>query len=156
MNQKLEKFGKLGVQRVRELLADLDINAFGNLSNSINYVVTEKENFDNLTIKGDSYFSSALIGRDKNKTNSGGLFEAIQRWVKLGKYGINPNNKGIAYAITKTIAREGSYKFRNKNIALRNKKALDELIDRFVEDVSKEYAKSQSTQIVNRIKLVIK
>lgn len=152
----LDDFGKIGVMRVRELLETLGINAFGNLSNSVNYIVTESDLMDTLTIKADSYFTSALIGRRENQTNSGGLFSAIQEWVKLGKYGIDPNDKGIAYAITKTIAKSGSYKFRNKQIAEANKQALNELLDIFVNDLNESLLSFESTQIKERIKLMIK
>ena len=152
----LDDFGKIGVMRVRELLETLGINAFGNLSNSVNYIVTETETIESLTIRADSYFTSALIGRGENKTNSGGLYEAIKEWVKLGKYGIDPNDKGIAYAITKTIAKSGSYKFRNQQIAEQNKKALNDLLDIFVNDLNEQLLSFESTQIKERIKLMTK
>lgn len=152
----LDNFGKIGVMRVRELLEQLGVNAFGNLSNSVNYVVEEGDLVDSLIIKADAYFTSSLIGRRENQTNSGGLFEAIQEWVKLGKYGIDPNNKGIAYAITKTIAKSGSYKFKNQAIAEKNKAALNELLNVFVNDLNNSLKSYEQAQVIEKIKLVIK
>ena len=154
--KSLQDYGNDAVLRIRELLEVLNINAFGNLSNSITFEVLENDNFDELIIKADSYFTNALLGRGANTSNSGGLLEGIQAWVKLGKYGIDPSDKGIAYAITKKIAKEGSYKFRNQEEAEKNKNALNELLDIFVNDLQQGYAKTEIANVVERIKLEIR
>lgn len=56
-------------------------------------------------------------GRGENKSNTGGLVDAIYEWLKYKKYGISYKDDkerlSIAIAIARKIAKEGSYKFRN-------------------------------------------
>ena len=80
---------------------------------------------DNIVVQ-DSFFSKKVLayalaideGRKKNSVDSGGLFDAIYEWVGFKKYGItyktDSRRKGIAYAITRKIAEEGSAKARGK------------------------------------------
>lgn len=91
--------------------------AFGKMRKSV-------LSLDNV-IATDSFFSKKVLayagaidhGRRSNTTNSGGLYDAIYDWVALKKYGIkystDSERKSIAIAITKNIAKRGSYKHRN-------------------------------------------
>lgn len=72
----------------------------------------------------DSFFSKKVLayataidkGRGKNDKNSGGLYDAIYDWVGLKKYDIkysnNKERKSIAFAITRKIAKRGTWKFK--------------------------------------------
>lgn len=56
-------------------------------------------------------------GRGRTKNPSGGLWQGIYDWLSLKKYGIQWKNdkerRGIAFAITKKIGKEGTYKRNN-------------------------------------------
>lgn len=57
-------------------------------------------------------------GRGPNVRNSGGLYLAIFDWLQYKKYGLKwsspEERQNLAFAITRKIAKSGSFKFRNK------------------------------------------
>lgn len=57
-------------------------------------------------------------GRGPNKNNTGGLYQAIYDWLQYQKYGFRwrseKERRGLAFVITRKIAREGSAKFRGR------------------------------------------
>ena len=68
---------------------------------------------------GTQYTTAIDKGRPPNKTNNGGLKESIYNWLQYRKYGLDwqteSQRKSLAFVITRKIAREGTYKFRNKS-----------------------------------------
>lgn len=63
------------------------------------------------------YYEAIDKGRGKNVSNSGGLVSAIYEWLQFKKYGFNYSNDkerlGKAIAISRKMAKEGSFKHRN-------------------------------------------
>ena len=79
------------------------------------YIVSENK----FTQFGTEYTVAIDKGRPPNSTNSGGLKESIYNWLQYRKYGLDwqteSQRRGLAFVITRKIAREGTYKFRNKS-----------------------------------------
>ena len=89
-----------------------------------------------------------------NKINSGGLWGAIYEWLELKKYGINyqtdQEKKGIAFAISKTIAKKGSYKHRNKSKRTKIiESAIKKTLPSLLADLTKIQVEEKTKQIVS-------
>lgn len=123
---------------LQDSLAQNNVNASGNLSRSIEVRIDDKEDTLIGQVLAERYIDFVDKGRGKTRNFTGGLLQAIKEWVKLGKYGINPSNEGIAYAITKKITNEGSFLFRNKI----NKNIVGKLLnENRLNDITKELSK---------------
>ena len=87
-----EAFLKFRKNLIDAILADPDyktVKAFGKFENFIKSSESYRVSDDRFTQFGTPYTPSLDDGRGKNKTNSGGLREAIYEWLELKKYGID-------------------------------------------------------------------
>lgn len=68
-------------------------------------------------LTGVGYWGAIDKGRSPNRSNSGGLRQAIYEWLSFKKYGFNWKSErertSLSFAISRSIAKKGSYKFRN-------------------------------------------
>ena len=98
---------------IRKGFQEKNINASGNASRSLRSEITDKK----YTLFGVDYIDAAEVGRGRNRSSTGGLFQGVYQWLQYKKYGIrysdDKERRSIAFAIMKTIAESGSYKFRN-------------------------------------------
>ena len=93
------------------------VNASGNMKRSIlditNVVATDKSFIKYVA----GYYEPIDKGRGRNRSNTGGLWQAIYEWLEFKKYNLNWNDekerRSIAHAIVRNMAKKGSYKFRN-------------------------------------------
>ena len=129
---------------IKAILADPDyktVKAFGRFEDFIKSSESYRLSEDRFIQFGTPYTPSLDSGRGKNKTNSGGLREAIYEWLELKKYGIDYKDDkervGISYAIAKTIAKKGSYKHRNVS---KRTKIIQKAIDKTLPDLLKDLA----------------
>ena len=88
------------------------VRASGNAINSL----AEEVNENTYILKGAGYWGAIDKGRGPNRTNTGGLRQGIYEWLKYKKYGFNwsteKQRKSMSFAISKSIAKKGSYKFK--------------------------------------------
>lgn len=142
----LEKqLGKV-VKDLQTELANQNVNASGSLSRSLEVQIIENDTTIQGIVLANRYIGAVDKGRGPTKNFTGGLLQAIKQWVKLGKYGIDPNNKGIAYAITKNITKQGSYLFRN-NI---NKNIVGNVVNQNKIDSIAKALEQESIKIISK------
>lgn len=136
------------VQAIRSNIASAGQNASGKTSNSLEATVTENDDFAKLTISGAPWFFTLETGRRPGKMPP---VSAIQRWIDTKP--ISGATKGLAWAISKTIAKSGSKLFREggrkdifSNVITENKVA--EITDR----IANITAKATADSIIERYK----
>jgi len=125
---------------IKQSLASENVNAFGTLSRSIQVVVTENNDFVKGQVLAERYIDTVDKGRKPTTNFTGGLLQAIQAWLQLGKYGLDSNNKGLAYAITRNITKFGTKTFRegkDRNIVKSNftEERLQKIIDKLQDEI---------------------
>lgn len=134
---------------LRAAFAQNNVNASGALSNSLEVQISTSNTQINGKLLANSYIDTVDTGRAPNQTNSGGLLEGIRDWLRYGKYGL-PNTERVAIAITRNIARKGSYLYRNKiDRKIVSGIINDNRIDKILERIASEYR----TEAVNNLKV---
>ncbi len=129
------------------------VKAFGEFEDFIKSNNSYKVSEDRFIQFGTPYTDALDIGRGKNKSNSGGLRGAIYEWLGLKKYGIDyaddKERRGISYAISKKIAKEGS--FKNRNVSARTR-IIEEAIEKTLPDLIKDLTLIKAEE--ERIKII--
>jgi len=152
-----EAFLKFRDNLIKAIIANPDYKkakAFGNFEDFIKSAQSYNVSNTKFTQFGTNYTIEIDKGRGKNKINSGGLLGAIYEWLELKKYGINYSDdkerESIAYAITKTIAKKGSFKHRNKS---KRTQIIDSSIRKtlpgLLADLTKVQVEEKTKQIVS-------
>ena len=147
----LEEIGSNTVDDIRALLRDSDINASGRLPASVRSAVSEAEDRTTFRVYANSYIDTALEG---TPPGSGFeiLYQNLKTWVKLGKYGIDPNSKTAAYFIARRIVGEGSKKYREPALAKAGVDKFNLIVQDTVTEITAKVAgdvKTKFIQILN-------
>ncbi|MCH2216601.1 MAG: hypothetical protein MK076_00740 [Flavobacteriales bacterium] len=152
-----EAFLKFRANLIEAILSNpdyKDAKAFGEFEAFIKSAKSYKITDNSFVQFGTNYTIEIDKGRGKNKINSGGLWGAIYEWLELKKYGINyqtdQEKKGIAFAISKTIAKKGSYKHRNKSKRTKIiESAIKKTLPSLLADLTKIQVEEKTKQIVS-------
>ncbi|MGL5132407.1 MAG: hypothetical protein ACRC78_07760 [Planktothrix sp.] len=138
-------------RELQDSFAKNDVNASGALSNSLEVKVQTLSNKINGQLLAFSYIDTVDTGRAPNQTNSGGLLDGIKNWLLYGKYGL-PNTEMVASAISRSIARKGSYLFRNKiDRKIVTSIVSDDRIDKIITRLSSEF----EAEVINNLKKAV-
>jgi hypothetical protein len=152
LKRLLNLYGELFVREYRKRLKADGTYASGRASRSLEYGVTIGQLQSELSVLGERYITAISDGRGKNKKMPPST--AILRWMKdkgvrlrdsKGRFAVLSDYKmrGIAYAIARSIGREGTIKrFNNTgtgliDIVYNNIKDTfgDEILEAFGEDI---------------------
>lgn len=138
---------------IRKGFQQKNINASGNASRSLRSEITEKS----YILFGADYIEAAEKGRGKNRSSTGGLFNGVYNWLQYKKYGItyrdDKERRGIAFAIMKKIAKEGSYKFRNP---AKQTNVIEQAIESINKDIVKEFIIFTKETELQKLRKVLK
>ena len=97
---------------------------------------------------GVDYYQEIDKGRGPNRTNSGGLRAGIYEWLQYKKYGFNwkddKERASLSFAISRSIAKKGSFKHRNKG---RQTKIFNTAIEKSLPLLGAELAKQRAEEI---------
>jgi hypothetical protein len=108
-----EKFDKRLKEEIRKGYDSSGVKASGRAGRELNEDIGDKK----YTLSGVGYWGAVDKGRSPNRANSGGLRQSIYDWLQYKKYGFNwrteQERKSLSFAIAKSIAKKGSFKFRN-------------------------------------------
>lgn len=131
------------VTDLKSELLKKNVNASGSLSKSLEVTIQEDKDTIIGRILANRYIDTIDKGRGKTTKFTGGLLEAIQEWLKLGKYNL-PNTKGVAYAIVTNITKRGSYLHRNninRNVvgSVFSEETIQELQDKIADSTIKNF-----------------
>ena len=98
------------------------------------------------------YARQAERGRGPTRNPTGGLWAAIYEWLELKKYGItyadDKERKGIAWAITTTIRRQGSYNYRRGIDAKIFERALEKNLPVLLKNLGGSYSDEYQQNLI--------
>lgn len=127
--------------------------AFGNfeafIKSNSSYIATELK-FKQL---GTNYTKALDKGRGANLSNTGGLKQSIYDWLILRKYGLEwrteKERQTLAFLITRKIAKEGTFKHRNKS---KRTEIIESSIESTTPRLFEDLKSNEVTKIVTQIK----
>ena len=129
----LEEFGKRLVDKYREELKTRNKNATGKLAKTAKYVVKSGHTYIFVALNLEDYWKWVEGGRGPNVRNTGGLREAIAKWIdakpvipRPDKNGRLPTKKQLSFLITRKIATKG---IKPTNIFANSVEAIYEQMD---------------------------
>jgi len=138
-------------RELQDAFSKNDVNASGALSNSLEVKIQTLSTKINGQLLAFAYIDTVDTGRAPNQTNSGGLLDGIRNWLSYGKYGL-PNTERVAIAISRNIARKGSYLYRNKiDRKIVSSIVNDDRIDKIIIRLASEF----ETEVINNLKKAV-
>lgn len=146
INEKdIKELGQLIINELGKELIKQDHKATGNLISSLNYRVENSLLSTDLIIEMNDYGTWVNLGRKKGAAKV--PIKALVEWIK--QKGIETNNKkvvGIAFAIQKTIEREG---IPTTNSRKRGKRVgfVDDVIDRLRLEIEQRITELASKEV---------
>ena len=141
----LKTYGQIGVDVLRQAIAPID--ATGKTQNSIRYVVIEEE--DRLIFLARNYFHLLEKGRRPTSKNpSPAMIENLTEYAKARGM---ENPKSAAWAIAKTINKEGDKTFRKGGRVL-----YSDVMDTFTKDLREALAKDFGLTMKKELKAAFK
>ena len=115
------------IKRIQVEMENQGINASGNLSNSLEYRITDEGDGTHIQVLADPYFIYAEGGRDKGKIPRN-FTDILKQWIKDKGLSVNDKEDAqFASSIAWKIAKHGSARHRDKNPADVVGPALDEM-----------------------------
>lgn len=127
--QELNDWCNAFVNRIRVEMHNQGINASGNLSNSLEYTITDDADGTHIQVLADPYFFYAEKGRKAGKVPYR-FGDILAQWVEDKGVAVPSQFKDarqFGYAIASNIRRYGSKRFRENNPVDVVGSALDEM-----------------------------
>ncbi len=138
----LNTYGQIGVARVKQLLEV--VRATGKTIDSVKYEVTKTGTMDRLVIKARPFTSAIETG--VSPTKKGVSSEMIQSLTEYAQARGMDNPKSAAWAIAKTIQKEGDKTYKRGGRDVYSSGVL-ELVDEIKKEIRKEW-KIKATSLI--------
>jgi len=130
---KIEDWADELVQRIKVEMHNKGLDASGNLSSSLEYVIENEDDGTHIKVLANNYFIYAEGGRTAGKTPYN-FVDILKQWIEDKGLSVNPKQDSkFAFLIARKIRQYGSKRYRENKPADVLSKPMSEMTPRLSE-----------------------